>query len=194
MYRFLSVCCDAAAGAVVLLPIFVILHRRRWHDVSKAAAYLLFTLYLCGAYGAAGLPGFHNLRYRPRINLQPFAYMFSDYRSSLLNVIFFLPLGFLLPMIWKRFRPIWKATLFGLGTSAFIEILQLLTPRATDINDLMTNTLGAFVGCCAARLLQWVFPCLRPENDSRDVYWLSGLAIGVMFLFYPIFHWLLRRF
>lgn len=186
MEQIVSTCYDTAAAAIVLVPLFCHLNRRHWHRWDQAAAYLLFALYLCSVYVAAGLPGFHNLTYRPRINSQFFLYMFSDYRSSLLNVLFFIPLGFLLPTIWSRFRPLWRTFLFALGASAFIELFQLLTPRATDVNDLVTNTAGALLGWGLARLLQWRIPSLRPVNNSRDVYWLSALSVGIMFLFYPL--------
>lgn len=186
MDRIAAMCADAAVAAVVFGPLFFYLYRRRWHDFQKSAVYLLFALYLCGVYGAAGLPGFHSLTYRPRVNVTLFAYMFSDYRSSLLNVLFFLPLGFLLPMIWTRFRAGCKTVFFGFLTSALIEGIQLFTPRATDVNDLITNTLGAFLGWCLARLMQWIFPVMKPENDSRDVYWICTASVAVMFFVHPV--------
>lgn len=184
--RFGRLILEAAPAALVVVPVFWFLQRRHKRSTAQAAAYLLFALYLCGVYTAAGLPAFHRIRYIPRVNLTLFAYMFSDYRSSLLNVLFFLPLGFLLPMIWKRFRNPVRSVLFGLGVSLVIEAAQLLTPRATDVNDLITNTLGTLIGYLLALLLQWIFPSLRPENDSRDVYWLCGVVAAIMFFVHPI--------
>lgn len=95
---------DAAVAAVILVPLFLLMQKKRWQDAGQTAVYLLFALYLSGMYAAAGLPSFHTLTFRPRLNFTFFEYMFSDYRSSLLNVLFFMPLGFLLPLIWTRFR------------------------------------------------------------------------------------------
>ena len=65
----------------------------------------------------------------------------------------FLPFGFLLPVLWQSCRS-WKTTtLAGFATSALIELLQLFCFRATDVDDLLMNTLGAFLGY----LLAWVF-------------------------------------
>lgn len=149
--------------------------------------YLLFAVYLSGVYAAAGLPSLFSLTFRPRLNVRLFAYMFSDYRSSLLNVVFFVPLGFLLPMLWQRFRRFHRTFFFALGLSLVIEILQLLTPRATDVNDLVTNSAGAVLGYGFSMLLQRIFPGLRSQDDSREVYFIGLIVGAVMFFLYPLF-------
>lgn len=63
-----------------------------------------------------------------------------------LNVIMFLPLGFLLPCIWKKCRNIMNVAVSGLFLSLLIEISQIFNWRATDIDDLLANTIGACVG------------------------------------------------
>lgn len=63
-----------------------------------------------------------------------------------MNVIMFMPLGFLLPYIWRNFRNPIKVALTGLVFSLFIEFAQLPTNRLVDIDDLLMNTLGAVLG------------------------------------------------
>lgn len=176
---------EAAPAAIVLVPLLLYLQEKRWHSKRRTVLYLVFSLYLCGVYAAAGLPHIRNLAFRPRINLTFFAYMFTDF-STMLNVLFFVPLGFLLPMIWNRFRAVYRTIPFGLGISLAVEVLQIFTLRATDVNDLMTNTLGTVIGYCLAMMLQWVFPVLKPKNDSRDVYWICGVVAATMFFVHPI--------
>lgn len=183
--RMLFLLVEAAPAAIVLVPLFLFLQKKYWHRKRWTVLYLVFSLYLCGVYAAAGLPHIRNLTFRPRINLTFFAYMFTDF-STMLNVFFFIPLGFLLPMIWTRFRAVYRTVPFGLGISLAIELLQVFTNRATDVNDLMTNTLGAVIGYCLAMLLQWILPALKPDNDTRDVYWICGIVWGVMFFVHPI--------
>lgn len=192
MGRLYRIWMDAAVAAVVLIPVFWALHKRRWTDPWQAVHYLLFAIYLCGVYAAAGLPGVHRLTFLPRVNVDFFLYMFSDYRSSLLNVVFFLPLGFFLPMLWRRFRRMHRTVLFGFGTSLFIELAQLLTPRATDVNDLITNTAGTILGYILAMLAQWIVPSLIPENNSRDVYRICGIVVATMFFVHPLIVLILR--
>lgn len=67
-------------------------------------------------------------------------------KTSLLNVLLFMPLGFLLPHIWVHWRNPIKVTLMGYLFSAAIEFAQIPTLRAVDVEDLLMNTLGAFLG------------------------------------------------
>ncbi|MCC0643328.1 VanZ family protein [Clostridioides sp. ZZV14-6009] len=78
------------------------------------------------------------------INLIPFSS--SGALTYILNIIMFMPLGFLLPLIWERFRNFISILWTGLVFSLAIEICQLFNHRATDIDDLMMNTLGAILG------------------------------------------------
>ena len=64
-----------------------------------------------------------------------------------LNVLLFVPFGALLPCVAKPFRnPV--ATVFaGFLFSSFIETMQYITGRGlTEVDDVITNTMGAAVG------------------------------------------------
>ena len=63
-----------------------------------------------------------------------------------LNVIMFLPLGFLLPCIWKKCRNIRNVAVTGFVLSLLIEFSQIFNWRTTDIDDLLANTIGACIG------------------------------------------------
>ena len=66
--------------------------------------------------------------------------------TSLLNILLFVPLGFLMPHIWTTCRNGLKVTLTGYLFSAAIELAQIPTNRAVDVEDLLMNTLGTFLG------------------------------------------------
>ena len=76
--------------------------------------------------------------------------------TYLLNIVLFMPLGFLLPMIWPYFRKI-KHGMCRILFSLAIELNQLLNNRITDIDDLFTNTLGAIIGYLLYRALKMIF-------------------------------------
>lgn len=88
-----------------------------------------------------------------RVNLLPLVNLF-DYESKgdlLLNVIgnvaMFIPSGIVLPIIYKRLDTFGKVLLAGGGISLCIELIQLpFSVRATDIDDLILNTLGVILG------------------------------------------------
>lgn len=110
----------------------------------------IFLLYLYLALSKAGIGSIWDIgRYNEvirlnEINLIPFSS--AGALTYILNIIMFMPLGFLLPLIWKEFRTITSVSIAGLGFSLAIEFCQLFNYRATDIDDLMMNTLGAVLG------------------------------------------------
>ena len=89
----------------------------------------------------------------PRINLIPLVYLF-DYeisREALINVIgntaMFLPIGIIWPSVFRKLDTPTKIITAGVGISVFIEIVQLpFFDRVTDIDDLLLNSLGFFIG------------------------------------------------
>ena len=69
-----------------------------------------------------------------------------------LNIILFIPLGFMFPIIhsksFRRFQISPVITIFiGFALSFSIEVMQYITGRGlADIDDLINNTLGAVIG------------------------------------------------
>ncbi len=79
------------------------------------------------------------------VNLIPFSQGIS-LRGYGLNVVMFLPFGFLVPMLWTKLRKPGTVILVGLAFSLMIELSQLLCLRGTDVDDLLMNTLGTGLG------------------------------------------------
>ena len=87
------------------------------------------------------------------LNLKPFVYLL-DYPTmgeALLNLIgntaMFLPLGIVWPAVFKTLNTHGKVIAAGIGVSLTIEIVQLpFFDRATDIDDLILNSLGFLMG------------------------------------------------
>ena len=78
-----------------------------------------------------------------------------------LNILLFVPFGYLLPLLWKRADRWWKVVLCGFVLSLLIELTQLVTHLGMfDLDDLMNNSLGALLG--------WgcFFPALRRETGG----------------------------
>lgn len=69
------------------------------------------------------------------------------YQGIVLNILLFVPFGYLLPLLMGKIDRWWKVMLFGFCFSLFIEILQLVTRRGMfDTDDLINNTIGAIIG------------------------------------------------
>ena len=88
-----------------------------------------------------------------RINFIPLVRLFDydNIRDIIWNVfgntVMFIPSGILLPIIYRQLSSFWKVVAVGAFISLCTEILQLPFPsRASDIDDLILNTLGVAVG------------------------------------------------
>lgn len=193
MHRILPMCFDAAVAVFFLYPLFLLLDKKYIHNRKVTMWYFVFSVYLSGMFAVAGLPNIRYIRYEPSLNLDLFAYMFSDFTSSLLNVLLFVPLGFFLPVLWTRYKNPLRTVLFGFCTSLLIELLQIFSFRATDINDLITNTLGTLIGWFAGRLLLKLRQQISPIDRKADVFIVCGTTFGVMFFLQPFLAALLRQ-
>ena len=75
------------------------------------------------------------------------------------NVLIFVPVGFFPNLLWRKPRW-WKGLAVGFCASLAIEFLQLFVNRSTDVDDLILNTTGAFLGGLVALLLGKLVPKL----------------------------------
>lgn len=119
------------------------------------------------------------------INLIPFAK--CGIVTNMLNILMFMPLGFLLPLIWKNFDKAYKAMLFGFCMSLAIELAQLMCLRTTDINDLIMNTLGTLIGYLCWKLFSLLFKRVGEHytafgRGEAALYMAAG-TLGIILLY-----------
>lgn len=95
---------------------------------------------------------FHFVKeYNRLIELDLF-YLKIAIKNVLGNVVLFVPLGFLVPLIYKRFRNIKHILFIGDVCSVFIEVVQMAEMylgfafRMTDIDDVILNCCGCVIG------------------------------------------------
>lgn len=184
---------EASIASVFLVPFFLYLNKTRLHNWNRTVFLMLFSIYLAGVYSVAGLPNITYIRFDPNFNFVPFRYMFTAITSTILNVILFFPFGFFLFLIWKPFRHPCLNLLFGLFVSTAVETLQIFTLRATDINDLITNTLGTFFGWMLAWLLPRRYPRHFPDGSRNEISIVFGVVLFVMFFLHPFLSSLIWR-
>jgi len=115
----------------------------------------------------------------------------KNWANVLLNVAMFVPLGALLPLLWKKCRK-WYITIpLGFGTSLAIELVQLAVMRGIfDVDDLFANALGGVIGffCIMAVLAlgQEKGSRLRPFLGWSTLALIPILAIGSIFVCYSV--------
>ena len=142
----------------------------------------LFTIYLCEMFNVVGVPAAQYFVWEPTINLIPF----GDEKNLRfffqigMNAVMFMPFGFMLPILWRKCRTWKKTVLAGFLTSLAIEIVQLFSFRATDVDDLIMNTLGTFLGYIISRAIfnkKWKKDCENEEGRVNE--WIS-LFVSVL--------------
>lgn len=71
------------------------------------------------------------------------------------NVLLFIPIGFLLPMVIKK--PVWLPPIIGIGISVIIELIQLITHRGMcETDDVISNTIGFLIGFAVFWLIKGI--------------------------------------
>ncbi|WP_042339545.1 VanZ family protein [Desulfosporosinus youngiae] len=188
-------------------------------SIEHILAVYVFVYYLTGVLSFTGIPSImdivHNsfgiitpkgLNFPPdEINLILFRWLTEGVRPYIENILLFIPLGFMLPCIWKRYEGLWQTALSGITFSLIIELSQLFNRRITDIDDLLMNTLGALMGWVIFRLLKDHLAKLQvkvsvqstkiekfPLLLRKEAWFYMVIAFaGMFFVFYPFLRSLL---
>lgn len=100
---------------------------------------------------------------KEQINIIPFSQSI-DITAYLLNILLFIPLGFLMPFISRKKCSIINVILNGFSFTLFIELSQLLNNRRTDIDDIILNTIGAVIGFLLYNLF---IKITKPNIDNK---------------------------
>ena len=181
-YKFIEI----LISAIVLFPVFAFLNRTMFHNIKKTVLYFVFAVYLAAVYLFVGMPTLQFMRFEVSLTLVPFLPMVADFKNTILNIILFVPLGIMLPFLWKKYNTLKTTLIFGVMMSLTIELLQLFTYRATDINDLIANTLGAVLGYFLFRIISYLVPSVRNvAKRKNEVAAVIVPVILVMFFVQP---------
>lgn len=184
------------AGYVFVIPgvllYFVCLWKaKKVQTFSHIVVAFVFCYYLIGVLTMTGVHAFKS--FSPKIVLIPFLDMISGPIDTILNIILFIPFGFFLPMLYKKFNRINRVILMGLLFAVFIEIVQMFGMGITDINDLITNTVGTCLGFYIYKLLSRLFRkeyCEKIQtnsiNDYIEVLLFSIYSFVIMVTIQPI--------
>lgn len=152
---------------IIVIRIFQIIKSKKKTRISRELGIILFFMFLTGLLSQTILPtvsvegegiqlinGDHQA-----INLEPFRVLTETYNAIKYlnlwqpflinfvgNIVMFIPIGILLPLLWKKYDRAWRTVGIGFLLSLIIEILQLPQMRSSDVDDLWLNTLGACIG------------------------------------------------
>ncbi|MCM1159209.1 MAG: VanZ family protein [Bacteroidales bacterium] len=183
-YEFLTVFVPAAA----VLRVFCLRDKKEKKENTRGHIIwmLVFAVYLFGVFHVTGAGTiFHIKQYglaysTQSVNLIPFSDTNIDLVGYGLNVVLFVPLGFLLPLIWSDLNKMKYACIAGSALSLLVEISQLLNIRATDIDDLILNTLGTVLGFFLFRLFFHITK--REIRTKARGKWEAVIYISTVFV------------
>ena len=151
-----------AIAALILY--FVILHLMgRSQTAGHMITSFAFVIYFMGLLTVTGIC--IRASSSPRFSFIPFVDMIRGPVDTALNILLFMPLGFFLPMLYEKFDTLGKTALVGFLISFSVEIVQMFGFGATDINDLITNTIGACLGYGIFKMLIK----LAPETWEKQI-------------------------
>ncbi|WP_405131206.1 VanZ family protein [Paenibacillus sp. FSL H8-0317] len=154
------------SSLIVLGPLFVLvllalmLHARvskTRYTVRHYMSMLAFAIYMLGVMHFVFFPidvniGIYANQTPWYQSIQWIPLLTADAPSFLLNIVLFMPLGFMLPFLKPWIHSMRTAALAGLALSILIEITQLMlrvslgNARSTDLNDIIANTTGSVLG------------------------------------------------
>ena len=114
-------------------------------------------------------------------------YSKSYWRNIILNILMFVPFGFLLPLFSDRFKKFYWTLSLGFLFTFGIEVTQYITKRGIfEVDDIMNNWIGALIGYS---LVMFLLTSISKEKTKFKplkliIYLLPTL--GVIFAGYKI--------
>lgn len=167
----------------------IVIHTKKiyanFNIIEKNVYVYLFLLYITLVYMVTGIGTIYDIgRYETiirlnEINIIPFAN--GSIFSYILNIIMFIPFGFLVSLIWPYYNSLKKILITSFTFSVMIEVSQLFNRRYTDINDLFMNVIGAIIGW----LLYYIINKYIIKNKN-DIAKKNNFVINHELIFYLI--------
>ena len=145
-------------------------------DISKITK-ILFIIYLIALFEIIVFKlevPFTRMGYLRSINLIPFSESLIvnktiDFSEILMNMIIFIPLGIYIEMLFSKWSTVKKISVIFI-VSLMCEISQfIMAIGASDITDIINNTLGGIVGLLIMHILVKLF------KDKQKIYKLINI-------------------
>ena len=166
--------------------------------LSKIALCSIFLIYITVVLGATIGSRVSNYS---SVNLHLFSsykdaynnFSLGEWRNIILNILMFVPIGFLLPLIFKKCQCFYITYLAGFFLTLFIEILQLITKRGIfELDDILNNTLGCAIGYGIIMIFISLFK--RKKSNQKHTALITAfyqipLIISIIFISVPFINY-----
>ncbi len=121
-------------------------------------------------------------------------HLFSSYREAwnlfsvyewtnlVLNILIFVPLGFLLPLWSDKLRKLWKVMLISVSISVGIECIQYISDHGVfDIDDILNNSIGSLIGYGFVMIIVTIIHSEKQKWIKAAGYCLPFLTVLTVF-------------
>ncbi len=184
----------------MLIYLFIykkIMNGKKMLNYKKALILSIFIAYIYLVLNTTIFANFRNVM-SSGINLELFnsyrkvLYRFTNsivWRDITLNILMFVPFGFLLPLLNKVFYKPYVTLMLSFLFTIGIEITQLIIKvGAYDVDDIFNNFLGSIIGYC---LVMSFLSSKFNKNINKPkyflIYFILLIIIVLSFLGYYIF-------
>jgi glycopeptide antibiotics resistance protein len=186
--RLLSIGIDCISSIIFAVVAVIILRYAifRQRNFNQFIVITIFALYSIAVFSVVGIPTVGTFKVDFGVNLIPLIDIVNSpleyIKNTILNIILFVPMGFLVPAVWKNYRSIKTMFFMGLALSVSIEILQIFTFRLTDIDDLITNTAGTVIGYYIGKRFSFKLPLKLDDNKESLIRCEPVIILTIMLL------------
>lgn len=104
------------------------------------------------------------------------------------NIIMFIPIGALVPLVFKKAHNGFVTLLVGFALSFLIEFSQLFTYRGTDIDDIILNVAGCMIGylCFLIMKLRKTSLYKQFQKTEEYKYWTLYLPLCMLLPYFTV--------
>lgn len=163
LYRYgiryiIAGCVIAVLVAIAFFVGYKIIYQKLLHGTKKLGSWKAVWIFVFVIYGVVllGATFFSRGGYYAGMRIMPpfssyreawYQGKASDVRNIIINILLFIPLGFLIPLGVQKLKVFWKTYLTGFIVTLVIECLQLVTRRGIfECDDILNNLVGTMIG------------------------------------------------
>lgn len=156
-YLALGILCAVVIVALVFVGYKFIYQKKMqgqkklsWIKLLWLVVMICYLLVVCGATLLRVGDFYHGMQMQPLFASYREAwaeFAARDWRNLILNILMFVPFGFLLPFGIRKMRVFWRTYLCGFIVTLGIEVIQLASGKGIfEWDDILNNTVGTMIG------------------------------------------------
>lgn len=175
---------------IILLMIGYFIYRKFYQGKSpiRLSKFVFITLLICWFIVVLGITTLsRGARYAGQINFYLFTsyvnawnnWSLSEFQLIIFNMLMFVPLGVLLPLIHQKNKSFWRVLVLSITFTSCIEISQLITGKGIfELDDLLHNTIGSLAGY----FIVMVFILWTEQRKLTFIPIVKAISIPLVFI------------